>query len=448
MCGGKLDDIDITVDGGKWYDLKVGDKTTSDQSLPSVPPIFGWKPFPSRPIPSNFNYGHIYHYLLESVVLVGEDGKAEDTDLAHMTSKPLTKGEQYVKSGSVTKMMDSTQGGNYYLKAQVDASMRNEQRMVTVTLSSISGAVRDASCTCPGSALGRCNHVAAVLLQLDKHCKEVGHDHEKTCTSKPCEWNKGKKAKNPKKITEAAYTYYKEKRMKLCDFDPRPSNFQQCDEHKMNDFLTSLKYSEASRGKKSMWQTLLEYKYYDYELSDDRKGILKSQVWTLFTNLKEACKTNESDIFMIPGTESQSDSVVWKASRWFRITVSTAKQANNLGSLLTSSISDTVLRRLHNFVSESVWELHHFTSPDMLYGIENEDTARNDYVKYMRLKNPLLSAEKTRFWVNSLWPELGCSPDGLVTDPSEDDKHGLLEIKCHKIFRRVAPTGSFQGHRR
>ena len=27
-----------------------------------------------------------------------------------MTSKPLTKGEQYVKSGSVTNIMDSQQG--------------------------------------------------------------------------------------------------------------------------------------------------------------------------------------------------------------------------------------------------------------------------------------------------------------------------------------------------
>ena len=67
-------------------------------------------PFPSRPVPSNLNYGHVYHYLLEIVVLIGEEGKVEDTALAHMTSKPLTKGEQYVKSGAVTSMMDATQG--------------------------------------------------------------------------------------------------------------------------------------------------------------------------------------------------------------------------------------------------------------------------------------------------------------------------------------------------
>ena len=39
-------------------------------------------------------------------------------------------------------MMDATQGEYYYIKVKVDASMRNKQRTVTVTLSSISGPVR------------------------------------------------------------------------------------------------------------------------------------------------------------------------------------------------------------------------------------------------------------------------------------------------------------------
>ena len=192
-------------------------------------------------------------------------------------------------------MMDMVQRGHYNLKAKVDASMRNEQRNVNITLSSVSGAVLDASCTCPGSALGRCNHVAAVLLQLDKHCKEVGHD-QLSCTSKPCEWNKGKKSKNPQKVAEAVYPYYKQKRLKLSDFDPRPANLQQCNDHKLNNFITSMKYSEANRGKTSMWQSLLDFNYTDYQLSDERKCLLHSQVWTFFSNLKETCQTYGSDI--------------------------------------------------------------------------------------------------------------------------------------------------------
>jgi hypothetical protein len=163
--------------------------------------VTGWNIFLSQTIPANFNYGHIYHYLLESVVLLGQDGKKEDTDLSHMTSKSLAKGEQYVKSDSISDIMDACRNGNYYLKGKVAASMRNEFRNVHITISIISGAVLDASCTCPASALGHCNHVAALLLMLNKHCMDNGYEPA-SCTSQPCEWNKGKKAnKNPGKVT-------------------------------------------------------------------------------------------------------------------------------------------------------------------------------------------------------------------------------------------------------
>ena len=53
---------------------------------------------------------------------------------AHMTSKSLTKGEQYVKSGSISNFVDTIKSGtNYFLKAKVDASMKQEQRTFHVT---------------------------------------------------------------------------------------------------------------------------------------------------------------------------------------------------------------------------------------------------------------------------------------------------------------------------
>ena len=226
IASGKDGDIDVKIDGGKWFQSKYATlkKDASERKNPALPPILGWKPFPSQQIPKNFNYGHIYHYLLESVTLISDDGRKEDTNLAHMTSKPLTKGEQYVKSGSVTSIMDTIKSGtnNYFLKAKVDASMKQEQRTVHVTLSNVSGAVLDGSCTCPGSALGRCNHVAALLLFLDKHTKDNGYEPP-SCTGMPCSWGQGKKTgKYPSKISEATYQSYKPKKAKLCDFDPRP----------------------------------------------------------------------------------------------------------------------------------------------------------------------------------------------------------------------------------
>ena len=63
--------------------------------------------------------------------------------------------------------------------------MRNESRNVHVIISSFRRAVLDVSCTCPGSALGRCNHVAAVLLFLDNHVKENVYEPA-SCTGKQC----------------------------------------------------------------------------------------------------------------------------------------------------------------------------------------------------------------------------------------------------------------------
>ncbi|CAG2244008.1 unnamed protein product [Mytilus edulis] len=289
----------------------------------------------------------------------------------------------------------------------------------------VSGAVLDASCTCAGSALGRCNHVAAVLLLVDKHCKEYGNDAQ-ACTSKPCEWNKGKRShRTPGKVSEAAYTSYQPKEIKLSDFDPRPESMRSTNDENLNCFVTNLKYSGISRGKSSMWESLLKTSYQDYEISKEREGILRC-------------------LYMITNTESQAESNEWHASRWFRITASTAKQANNLGNLLNYPGDDVVnMKRFKAFIRNSIWGINQYSSPDMMYGVENEDQARSDYTSYMKLKTPYIEVEKTGFWVNNLWPELGCSPDGLVTDPVEVHKHGLLEIKCLKIFREVAPKDLF-----
>lgn len=78
---GKEEKIDLTVDQGKWCEIKANklkSETNNDTQNPLIPPLLGWKSFPSKTVPKNFNYGHIYHYLLESVVLVGENGNKKN----------------------------------------------------------------------------------------------------------------------------------------------------------------------------------------------------------------------------------------------------------------------------------------------------------------------------------------------------------------------------------
>ena len=63
-------------------------------------------------------------------------------------------------------MQDSSKSGHYFLKTKVWASYTSEVYDVTATLSQHSGFVRDASCTCHASAMGRCSHVTGLLYAL------------------------------------------------------------------------------------------------------------------------------------------------------------------------------------------------------------------------------------------------------------------------------------------
>ena len=69
IAAGKQDGLDIAVDGGKWHAINAAQLSSHlpASDLLAVPPVTGWKTFPSQAIPQMFNYGHIYHYLLESV---------------------------------------------------------------------------------------------------------------------------------------------------------------------------------------------------------------------------------------------------------------------------------------------------------------------------------------------------------------------------------------------
>ena len=54
--------------------------------------------------------------------------------------------------------------------------------------------VSGASCDCKASAsaMGRCNHIAAVLFALEDYILEYGYTAP-SCTSQVCQWNVGRK---------------------------------------------------------------------------------------------------------------------------------------------------------------------------------------------------------------------------------------------------------------
>ena len=83
--------LDVSVDQGKWFAAKVtreneqiSGKEFIKLNLRTVPdiPASGWRSFQSQDIPSLFNYGHIYHYVLELIqtVVVDNGQDVEDNE--------------------------------------------------------------------------------------------------------------------------------------------------------------------------------------------------------------------------------------------------------------------------------------------------------------------------------------------------------------------------------
>ena len=188
-------------------------------------------------MPKHFNYGNIFHYLVENVTSVDfsiacsdnddndEDQTGQSSEDLH-TSKSFTKERNLFRSDHVKNMEDSQQKEHYFLKATVQASYSQKSYSVTATIpvSEHSGTIKEASCTCSAAGLGRCAHVAARLFALEDFILDFGYELP-TCTEKLCSWNKGrKKNKTPSTVHSKEYTSMKKELKKKRASGTRPSN--------------------------------------------------------------------------------------------------------------------------------------------------------------------------------------------------------------------------------
>ena len=212
--------IDPKIDGGKWYEAKARKIGAADApTKPSKDDTLlesSWKDFPSRNIPPMFNYGNIYYYLIESVPMVADafgNDSSSDSDYGEKeefqvaTAKPSKKGSNLVKSKFLDDVQDNEGYDSYALRAHIHHSMKKELPLSTqIALS------KSASCTCVAKSLGRCAHVAALLLFLNDYITKNSCHVEVPKTSLSCYWNKGKRrSKNPMEQHKAIYNSPKEK---------------------------------------------------------------------------------------------------------------------------------------------------------------------------------------------------------------------------------------------
>jgi uncharacterized Zn finger protein len=77
----------------------------------------------------------------------------------------------------VKNIVNISKGNHFFIKANVMGSYtQNQTYYVSVTLASTSGIVLDASCYCKASAMGRCNHIAALLYALEDYTLQFGYE--------------------------------------------------------------------------------------------------------------------------------------------------------------------------------------------------------------------------------------------------------------------------------
>ena len=188
----------------------------------------------------------------------------------------------------------------------------------------------------------------------------------------------------------------------------------------LNSFIRDLNTisSKYENGDVSMWETLIETSYDDYSLGIENENILQEKIKILEKNLTPP-ETQE-----MPGTLNQSESEEWFTQKFWRLTASNCLAASRMCKLVSNGDKDAGIRS-YKFIYSHVWKMEpHVTMPLMTYGLESEPIAIQKYQEQTQSK-----VSPTGLWVNSKFPFLGCSPDGLV------DNDGLLEIKSLKIFK-------------
>lgn len=420
MKSGQDNEIVISIDGGKWFQKKVSKllKESCVQNPTQVPilPVAGWNTFPSCRIPESFCYGIIHEHIIETAVLYDSDGDQNITDFG--TSKPMAKGRQYFTSGHVKNIQDTAQHNYYFLKSTVMSSYDTKKvRNVSLTLDMSTAKVMDASCDCEASSMSRCNHVAALLFALEDYTLNFGYEPPSK-TSQLCGWNKGRKSKrDPKACHSVAYAK-KLKSDRIIKHDPRPENFKLDTELFVNQFIATL----PNACENSMFANLLEIRYNDYEID----------VKTLTAVTENAIETMKSTIincnntpFEVENTKGQASSDTWRNQRVLKITASNAK-----------AVSSTQSKRgQYALLNRLLWDKTLIDLKGLKYGRENE---KNAFIEVRSRLPTGMEVIESGFWVNPKYPELGCTPDGLILD-NHKNMIGVLEIKCPFVLEKFDP---------
>ena len=131
--------------------------------------------------------------------------------------------------------------------------------------------------------------------------------------------------------------------------------------------------------------------------------------------------------FLSESTILQSLSLVWHEHRKGPLT---ASQFGSICHTNFTSPSSTLV--------SSILNRQKFSSPALKWGLDNEATAKEAYYTKMSELHSQFSIHSCGLQINTLYPHLGASPDGIISCLCCGD--GLVEVKCPYSIRDESPT--------
>lgn len=142
--------------------------------------------------------------------------------------------------------------------------------------------------------------------------------------------------------------------------------------------------------------------------------------------IKGKLSVDENEIVRIEKeTEGQSDNPKWFEHRFGRVT---ASKSHRIACQHRPNTSPTkIIKDILNYNP-------HIQTKAMKEGIKNESQTLSLYEASMQQQGKNgFKVEKCGFFVSGNHGFIGASPDGLVTDPSAENPHGIVEIKNMQV---------------
>ena len=399
------------------------------------------------------------------------------------------KSYKFFREGYVYDVYTCQQGEDFHVKARCYRSLRKseEPHFLAVIFKDCDGRadVFKAHCSCKGGSGGHCNHVFALLFQLnDYSClniKDIPSDA--TCTSLPQSWHIPRATSIcPLPVMGTHYARSETDRNGERSRDPIRCKLYdargpalRCGLQRQHviDQVVHLNQKETPPP-------------FSYLLSDQEPGLL---INTVFGNLPlGACLAHQLQDYGRPNTTfltnylggtsprdspvprclefpdipqvdvvpfdlneiqalDQTDSTDFfvhhvlidlkEAHALERRTVLQGESAEWLDQhkyrLTASNFGKVYFRvqRPSEAMLKNIFEAKDLTNVRAIsHGKAKEKLARTIYAKKMQKQVPGFAVFDAGLSVHPSFPYLGASPDGKVFDPSTDSKYGLLEIKC------------------